>query len=100
VDRGRGDSVHVSTIKPAAGSGRGADWNPKNRFEKLEYVAEPGDGTLEEDERPGVKTEFFEDGTRSIITKDDSPDVGFTYSVNPYRGVRAWVPVLFCAAYA
>jgi DNA repair photolyase len=35
---------------------------------------------------PEVKLEVFEDRTRQILAKNDSPDVGFTYSVNPYRG--------------
>src|SRR5678810_316816 len=35
---------------------------------------------------PQVKLEVFEDRTRRILAKNDSPDVGFTYSVNPYRG--------------
>src|SRR6185436_4226288 len=35
---------------------------------------------------PEVKLEVFADGTRQILAKNDSPDVGFTYSVNPYRG--------------
>src|SRR5882724_2795059 len=35
---------------------------------------------------PEVKLEVFADHTRSILAKNDSPDVGFTYSVNPYRG--------------
>src|SRR5499425_2304713 len=35
---------------------------------------------------PEVKLEVFEDRTRQILSKNDSPDVGFTYSVNPYRG--------------
>ena len=35
---------------------------------------------------PEMKLEVYEDGTRSILAKNDSPDVGFTYSVNPYRG--------------
>ena len=35
---------------------------------------------------PEVKLEVFEDHTRQILAKNDSPDVGFTYSVNPYRG--------------
>jgi len=35
---------------------------------------------------PEVKLEVFEDQTRQILAKNDSPDVGFTYSVNPYRG--------------
>jgi DNA repair photolyase len=35
---------------------------------------------------PEVKLEVFEDRTQQILAKNDSPDVGFTYSVNPYRG--------------
>jgi DNA repair photolyase len=35
---------------------------------------------------PEVKLEVFADSTRQILAKNDSPDVGFTYSVNPYRG--------------
>lgn len=35
---------------------------------------------------PEVKLEVYEDHTRTIIAKNDSPDLGFTYSVNPYRG--------------
>ena len=31
-------------------------------------------------------TEYIPDRARSIVTKNDSPDVGFTYSINPYRG--------------
>jgi DNA repair photolyase len=35
---------------------------------------------------PEMKLEIYEDRTRSILASNDSPDVGFTYSVNPYRG--------------
>jgi len=35
---------------------------------------------------PEVKLEVFEDHTRQILANNNSPDVGFTYSVNPYRG--------------
>lgn len=35
---------------------------------------------------PEVKLDVYEDRTRTILAKNDSPDVGFTYSVNPYRG--------------
>jgi len=35
---------------------------------------------------PEVRLEVFEDHTKSILAKNDSPDVGFTWSVNPYRG--------------
>jgi len=38
------------------------------------------------DETPEVRLEVFADASRTILAKNDSPDVGFTYSVNPYRG--------------
>jgi DNA repair photolyase len=68
--------------------GRGAHLNPKNRFEKLEYVADPPEdigGDDVEEQRP-LRTQFLRDDTQSIISKNDSPDVPFTYSLNPYRG--------------
>ena len=37
-------------------------------------------------EAPPAKLEVFEDHSRSIVSKNDSPDLGFDHSVNPYRG--------------
>ena len=62
--------------------GRGASWNPQNRFEPLEYV--PDDEAPADDSVP--RTSFYRDPTRTIITTNDSPDVGFEASINPYRG--------------
>jgi DNA repair photolyase len=64
---------------------RGAGFNPKNRFEKLEYVSTPDD-SWSEDDGPPLRTEFLRDDTQSIITRNDSPDVRFSASLNPYRG--------------
>ncbi len=61
---------------------RGVDRNPRNRFERFEF--EPGDEPL--DGEGSVPTEFYRDPARSIISRNDSPDVGFDASVNPYRG--------------
>jgi DNA repair photolyase len=63
--------------------GRGATWNPQNRFERLEYVRDE-DAPLEDDESPN--TVYLRDPTRTIIATNDSPDVGFEASINPYRG--------------
>src|SRR5690349_11976579 len=41
---------------------------------------------LEGELRPDVRLEVYEDRTRQILSRNDSPDVGFTFSVNPYRG--------------
>lgn len=63
--------------------GRGASINPPNRFEALEVAYDLADP---EEERPGIKTRFYRDISNTILTKNDSPDIGFTYSVNAYRG--------------
>jgi DNA repair photolyase len=65
--------------------GRGTPVNFPNRFDKLHL--EPIDLELPPgDELPRPKTEFFRDSSRSILAKNDSPDLPFTYSINPYRG--------------
>ncbi|HKO02336.1 MAG TPA: PA0069 family radical SAM protein [Thermoanaerobaculia bacterium] len=64
--------------------GRGASWNPQNRFESLAYVVDD-DAHIDED-APAPRTIFMRDPTRTIITRNDSPDVGFDCSINPYRG--------------
>ncbi len=67
--------------------GRGASSNTPNRFEKDRYEAEMQefDAYLEE-EKPLLKTQFIKDSSRSIVTENNSPDVGFRFSINPYRG--------------
>jgi len=62
--------------------GRGAASNPKNRFHEIEV--ERDDWVEAED--PAPRTRFYRDPTRTIIATNDSPDVGFDASVNPYRG--------------
>jgi DNA repair photolyase len=68
--------------------GRGASWSPANRFEKLHV--DLGDVDLIQVDRPDGQprrqTQFFRDGTKTIITHNNSPDVGFESSLNPYRG--------------
>ena len=63
--------------------GRGSASNPKNRFESLERVAELVE---DRDEISSPETQLFPDHSKSIIAYNDSPDVGFDASVNPYRG--------------
>ncbi|HEX6642716.1 MAG TPA: radical SAM protein, partial [Thermoanaerobaculia bacterium] len=62
--------------------GRGASWNPQNRFETLEYIRDE-EAPPEEESRG---TMYLRDPTRTIIATNDSPDVGFDASINPYRG--------------
>jgi DNA repair photolyase len=63
--------------------GRGASENPTNRFEKLSYVEDPHETDPEE---PSPKTQVFKDRSHSLITYNNSPDVGFSASINAYRG--------------
>jgi DNA repair photolyase len=68
--------------------GRGSQITPPNRFEQTRTEADYEQLTAEDldgDERK-LPTEFFADQTKSVITENDSPDVGFRYSINPYRG--------------
>src|SRR5213592_5677 len=69
--------------------GRGASWSPANRFEKLHVDLTDIDSVDVDpatDEQPRRPTQYFRDGTKSIITRNSSPDVGFETSLNPYRG--------------
>jgi DNA repair photolyase len=62
--------------------GRGASWNPQNRFERLEYVLD--DEAERDDSSP--RSIYMRDPTRTLIATNDSPDIGFEASINPYRG--------------
>jgi DNA repair photolyase len=70
--------------------GRSASWNPANRFEKLHVDLSDVDvvqlDPTEDEEKPRPQTQFFRDGTKTIIARNNSPDVGFETSLNPYRG--------------
>src|SRR5213596_2493052 len=69
--------------------GRGASWSPANRFEKLHVDLNDFDVVdvdPDESERPRRGTQYFRDETKSVITRNNSPDVGFETSLNPYRG--------------
>jgi DNA repair photolyase len=68
--------------------GRGAAYNPPNRFEPVEFIPDGDalDADLAEDELPLPRTQFLKDTTKSILARNDSPDIGFNVSINPYRG--------------
>ena len=65
--------------------GRGAQTNASGRYEPLARIAFD-DGWRSLDELPPFKTRCTIDATRKIITRNDSPDIGFDRSINPYRG--------------
>ncbi len=68
--------------------GRGAGVNPPNRFERVRAQEdfEHWDPADEMPDERRVPTVFLADETRKVIVENDSPDVPFRYSVNPYRG--------------
>ena len=65
--------------------GRGAQSNASGRYEPLARIAFD-DGWRSLDELPPFKTTVQTDAARKIITRNDSPDIGFDRSINPYRG--------------
>lgn len=74
-------------------SGRGALENPAGRYEPLQVeedaealaaIPEAEDG--EEWQPRQIKTQVFRDKSKSIISTNDSPDIGMEATVNPYRG--------------
>ena len=65
--------------------GRGAHSNASGRYEPLARVAFD-DGWEKLEDLPPFKTSVTADATRKIITRNDSPDISFDRSINPYRG--------------
>ena len=65
--------------------GRGAQFNPHNRFQKNDYVKEHDEG-IDDWEEEDRKTSFIFGKSKSIVNKVESPDVGMAYSLNPYQG--------------
>jgi DNA repair photolyase len=66
---------------------RGAVTQPPGRFETRSIEpTDDGWGSLEDSVVDHLATQLFEEKARSIITRNDSPDVSFSQSINPYRG--------------
>jgi DNA repair photolyase len=101
-DMAKGKFVPVVEENPQSREaihGRGASWSPANRFEKLHIDLTDGDlvdddpeadppapasgAAREKTRRP---TQYFDDKTKAIVAHNQSPDVGFEVSINPYRG--------------
>src|SRR4051812_25940270 len=66
--------------------GRGTAHNPANRFVQQELVPDGDWLDAADEEEPAPRTVFLRDHTKTIIARNDSPDVGFDTSINPYRG--------------
>ncbi len=70
--------------------GRAAQSNPKNRFEKL-HIENFKDDEIdylfsEDDVKQKISTQFFKDNSKKVISVNNSEDIDFDYSFNPYRG--------------
>lgn len=77
-----------SFLPPQAIKGRGAASNPEGRFETLRHQAED-DGwqsALLDEAAPRPPTCVSEERARSVITRNDSPDIAFEQALNPFRG--------------
>ena len=75
--------------------GRGAQSQPPGRFDKLTKTLEH-DGWYEDEEPDKRETVVLPEPARSIISRNDSPDIGFAQSINPYRGCEHGC--IYCAA--
>ena len=81
---------------PAPPPGRGAQSNPPNRFERLQVDPDPD---CDPEERPHPRTQFFPDASESLLTKNDSPDLGFSAGLNCYRGCEHGCAYCFARPY-
>jgi DNA repair photolyase len=71
--------------------GRGSQLDPPNRFGGPFHVLELDEVEDDAEYLEGLgrrPTEYIPDRSRSIVAENDSPDVGFRYSINPYRGCQ------------
>lgn len=72
-------------IPPSGFKGRGALANPGNRYDRQQTAA-VDDGWYQEESPGSMATELRADHSRSVIARNDSPDISFDQSINPYRG--------------
>jgi DNA repair photolyase len=82
-------AVAIPEITPPHRKGRGATVNPPNRFDtKAAAPFDDGWDTLAADftDLPPLPTTLTRDASRSVISWNQSPDIGFDRAVNPYRG--------------
>jgi DNA repair photolyase len=85
LDVGPADPIGGAAVAAELRRGRGAQSNASGRYEPLARVAFD-DGWQRLDDLPAFKTSVTIDATRTVITRNDSPDIPFDRSINPYRG--------------
>ncbi len=90
-----------SPTTPPGPPGRGASANPPNRFERLHLATDPDAAADpgEDGAGPHPRTEFYDDDSQSILSRNDSPDVPYTWGLNPYRGCEHGCAYCFARPY-
>jgi DNA repair photolyase len=61
--------------------GRGTGLNPENRYERIHIELD-----AEEDDGPAPPTIYYRDTSKTVLAENESPDIPFRFSLNPYRG--------------
>jgi DNA repair photolyase len=89
-----GDLVEREMVDPRRNRGRGAQTNRAGRFEKQSRESFDDGWEIEEELKPFETIEHVE-RARTIITRNDSPDIGFDRSINAYRGCEHGCPYCF-----
>jgi DNA repair photolyase len=82
--------------------GRGTGLRPPNRFAQIHVAPDPdADLGPEHDpaDEPSPRTQFFDDASESILSRNDSPDVPFTHGLNPYRGCEHGCAYCYARSY-
>jgi DNA repair photolyase len=79
------DIPHITT-RPLIFRGRGAVTQPDGRFESQRREAADDGWDTPYEQTPAPRTELLVDTSKTVISRNQSPDVGFSQSINPYRG--------------
>jgi DNA repair photolyase len=99
VSVGRVDPFST-TSGSGAPAGRGTGLNPAQRFERMHVVPDPGAERGPWDDEPAdPRTQFYDDATTTVLSRNDSPDLGFSYGLNPYRGCEHGCAYCYARAY-
>ncbi len=80
-----GPGISNPQVLNEASKGRGARSNASGRFENRAAEAFDDGWDIEEDQKP-LRTHVTDEAARTIITRNQSPDISFDRSINPYRG--------------
>ena len=86
IDRRRPEVRAYGAVETERRRGRGATANPGGRYEPIQRESFDDGWEGGQDDDWGFETEVTIEKPRTIITRNDSPDIGFDRSVNPYRG--------------